>query len=331
MTFGEKLRQQRQARGIDIRQVADETRINARYLEALETGNFKEIPGQIFARSFARQYARHVGLDEALIEDDLQAAFRIDPGLEILQPKFYSDRTEPVKSPSRPSILDAPVVAAPASSFNWDRVPVPSLTLMAVLAGCALLYMGWQRVVLGRGASTGPLIQEKVSNSATSGVPTTKLPTGEALPRPDVASNPSAAQFASAVTAGGQAPPVASSVELQVPAANGNAGMKIALVASQQTWVSITANGRQVFSGVLEANTTRELSGVENAKMVIGNAGGVEVLADGRPIGPIGPEGQVRVVLLTPSSPPQILKAYEERPAPALPKPVGADPDKVAL
>jgi hypothetical protein len=44
--------------------------------------------------------------------------------------------------------------------------------------------------------------------------------------------------------------------------------------------------------------------------MVIGNAAGVDVIADGKSIGPIGPPGQVRFVLLTPEGP-QILTKRE--------------------
>ena len=36
--------------------------------------------------------------------------------------------------------------------------------------------------------------------------------------------------------------------------------------------------------------------------MLVGNAGGVEISLNGKPIGPIGPRGQVRVVEFTPAS-----------------------------
>jgi hypothetical protein len=79
--------------------------------------------------------------------------------------------------------------------------------------------------------------------------------------------------------------------------------MAVQVVASEQTWVSITVNGRSVFSGTLQPNETRTLSRVERARMVIGNAGGVDVITDGKSIGPIGPPGQVRFVLLSPDGP----------------------------
>jgi hypothetical protein len=86
--------------------------------------------------------------------------------------------------------------------------------------------------------------------------------------------------------------------------------MAVQVVASERTWVSITVNGRSVFSGTLQPNESRTLSRVERARMVIGNAAGVDVIADGKSIGPIGPPGQVRFVLLTPEGP-QILTKRE--------------------
>jgi uncharacterized protein GlcG (DUF336 family) len=77
----------------------------------------------------------------------------------------------------------------------------------------------------------------------------------------------------------------------------------VRVVAEQDTWVSMRANGSHVFSELLKANQSRTISGVENAQMVIGNAGGVKIATNGKDIGPIGLPGQVRTVTLTPEGP----------------------------
>ena len=63
-TIGEQLRLAREERGIPLREISDETRISIRYLEAIESGDFKRLPGGIFNRSFVRAYARCIGYDE---------------------------------------------------------------------------------------------------------------------------------------------------------------------------------------------------------------------------------------------------------------------------
>jgi cytoskeleton protein RodZ len=63
-SFGEELRLAREARGITLRQISDQTRISIRYLEAIEANDYKRLPGGIFNRSFIKAYAKQIGFDE---------------------------------------------------------------------------------------------------------------------------------------------------------------------------------------------------------------------------------------------------------------------------
>jgi len=62
-SFGETLRRERELRGIDLREVAEATKISVRFLQALEQDRVDILPGGIFPKAFVRQYARHLGLD----------------------------------------------------------------------------------------------------------------------------------------------------------------------------------------------------------------------------------------------------------------------------
>ncbi|MFN2512765.1 MAG: helix-turn-helix domain-containing protein [Pyrinomonadaceae bacterium] len=64
VTIGEQLRLTREERGIPLREISDETRISIHYLEAIESNDYKRLPGGIFNRSFVRAYARCIGYDE---------------------------------------------------------------------------------------------------------------------------------------------------------------------------------------------------------------------------------------------------------------------------
>lgn len=63
-SFGEELRLAREARGITLRHISDQTRISIRYLEAIEKNDYKRLPGGIFNRSFIKAYAKQIGFDE---------------------------------------------------------------------------------------------------------------------------------------------------------------------------------------------------------------------------------------------------------------------------
>lgn len=62
--FGKDLRRERESRGIGLDSIKDATKINGRYLAALETGHFDRMPGGIFNKGIVRSYARVVGIDE---------------------------------------------------------------------------------------------------------------------------------------------------------------------------------------------------------------------------------------------------------------------------
>ena len=63
-SIGEKLRLAREARGIALRDISEQTRISMRYLEAIELDDYRRLPGGIFNRSFIRAYAKYIGYDE---------------------------------------------------------------------------------------------------------------------------------------------------------------------------------------------------------------------------------------------------------------------------
>jgi cytoskeleton protein RodZ len=64
-SLGARLAQAREARGVSLRELSDQTRIARRYLEAIEADDYKELPGGIFNRSFIKAYAKAVGFNEA--------------------------------------------------------------------------------------------------------------------------------------------------------------------------------------------------------------------------------------------------------------------------
>ena len=54
-------------RGISLAQIANTTKISVRSLEAIERGDFRKLPGGIYATSYIRQYAQAIDYDETAI------------------------------------------------------------------------------------------------------------------------------------------------------------------------------------------------------------------------------------------------------------------------
>jgi cytoskeleton protein RodZ len=74
-SFGETLRRERELRQISLREISEATKINLRYLDALERDDFRHLPGGVFNKGFVRAYAQFIGIDpetmvNAYLEED---------------------------------------------------------------------------------------------------------------------------------------------------------------------------------------------------------------------------------------------------------------------
>ena len=66
-TLGQYLRSAREARGIDLHDAAQQTRIGIAYLKALEEEDFSRLPGEVFVKGFLKNYGKFLRLDESLV------------------------------------------------------------------------------------------------------------------------------------------------------------------------------------------------------------------------------------------------------------------------
>ena len=59
----ERLLAARERKGVDLYRAERDTKIRARYLAALERGDYRELPGSVYTKGFLRNYALYLGLD----------------------------------------------------------------------------------------------------------------------------------------------------------------------------------------------------------------------------------------------------------------------------
>lgn len=135
---GQRLREAREQAGMDIAQVAAETRIPERHLIVIEAGDFNALPARTYAVGFSRSYARLVGLDEKEIASQVRA--------ELAAASNDGD--------ARPSKLEP---GDPA------RVPSRGLAWAAVAAAVLLVAGGiaFYRSYLVPGAGPGSLLEQE--------------------------------------------------------------------------------------------------------------------------------------------------------------------------
>ena len=77
-------------------------------------------------------------------------------------------------------------------------------------------------------------------------------------------------------------------------------GVVLKLSATERTWLSISSDGKEIFAGILQPSESKTLTGLGRATMKVGNAGGIDVLWNGKSISPLGTRGQVLTIKITP-------------------------------
>ena len=78
----------------------------------------------------------------------------------------------------------------------------------------------------------------------------------------------------------------------------------VVLRATDRSWVQVTTNsGQELFQGLLQDGQQKTFADKSRIKLVIGNAGGVDLTVNGADIGAPGRRGQVARVQFTPEDP----------------------------
>ena len=278
-SFGERMRREREMRGITLEEIAESTKIGTRSLRALEDEDFGRLPGGIFNKGFVRSYARYLGIDEDQAIGDFTAAYE--------------------KSRSEPLMPDAAPVEPPHRR-DW---PVRSL----VMAGLLVVTLG---VAAWRLPSDLPAAYAAVKHRAGSWFERAEKPAASAPAAKPASQAPAAARGDAA--SGSQekpaqpAPPATADDAGKTGAAppenkpQARENFEVQIRARQDTWVSVSADGKVLLEGVMNASSERTLNARNQMIVKTGNAAGVEISHNGRPLPPLGSEHQVKTVVFTP-------------------------------
>ncbi len=129
-SLGAWLRQQREARGVSLRDIADASKISLRYLEALERDRLDVLPAPVFAKGFLREYARVVGLDP----DEAVNLY-----LLALAARDAEQATEPEPAPARERRTAAP------STLGYGLLLTLAVVLFLGVAALLSFYAGRRR------------------------------------------------------------------------------------------------------------------------------------------------------------------------------------------
>jgi cytoskeletal protein RodZ len=290
-SVGELLRRERERQGLDLAYIAQQTRIKIQYLEALERDDFASLPGVFFARSFTTQYASRLGMETAELKQALDR--------QLAPPEILPDaetKGAPRGSWEKQFTVD-PLPEGTASALTARKLTNSLIMLVAVVIACGTVFWLWQRSQLGStsASESPPPPAAAAESSAQAIVPQTVSPPAAQPAIPSPTPEPVAAQQ--------PVPPAAAGAITQQPPPVPPPGrIQLRIVAKEDTWVRVTTDGKVVAARVLKSGVTFVASANDSARVLSGNAGGIDVQFNGADIGRVGPRGQVRTVDFTPEN-----------------------------
>ena len=137
-SIGETLRRERLRQNLDLGQISRELKISPRFLEAIEDERFDQLPAAVFAKSFVRQYAGLLGLDQDDLAAELQRS--MEPAAPLTHPTSLG--LEPIDNIHLPRVEHWEAVSD-RGRFEWSS-SLPSLAmLVVVLLVCSGVYTFW--------------------------------------------------------------------------------------------------------------------------------------------------------------------------------------------
>lgn len=272
--FGELLRNARAYRGVSLVDAERATRINRRYLAALEQEAFDQLPPLTYARGIVRIYAQYLGLDPVTVLAKFEEAhgqrsmgFRVVPAVRPVQ--------EPL--------------------MHW----APNFAVIAfMLAISAIVFALVYTTYLAPRQQPTPTLLASTEN--TTPVPTVppslNVDTPEPSNSPAVAPSPSPTASATPTTPSAAPTPAAAPEETPPPSVEPTPPLTsqapsgehlFEIVTTGRVWVQATVDGRIVLAEVLDAGARRTYRG-QTLTVSSGNAPLVRVIVDGEDRGPLG-------------------------------------------
>ena len=272
--FGDRLRREREMRGITLDEITESTKISRRHLEALEGEHFDQLPGGVFNKGFVRAYARFLGINEDQAVTDYSAAANEQPEPEDKFPLEIHEE--------------------PNRELNPRRSKLPLALAIAALVGVLVGYFFWLKSKPHNSETAQP------SETQASAPATTGSPEPAAIKPPgQVHATVSAAQTPvtpSQVKPTKDAQPGAQTqTPLQAPKP-ADKMFVILIKAKEDAWVSIVADGKSVMQKVLAADKKKQVKAGKQVVLRTGNAGGIDVSFNGKPLGAIGNENEPRTL-----------------------------------
>jgi cytoskeletal protein RodZ len=291
-SLGEYLRAERQARGISLEQIFADTRISMEMLRAIENGNVEQLPAPILIKGFLKAYAEKIGLDpEEVIVEYQNLIEEVGDHQEGIE-KFHQ-RLQPQSSNKKLLVLVIALTLLTGLIFFWYRSS--SVRKQSTSSSS------------GKFVSPTAVDQRAVKSVSDSGINQTKSAQssrrtqGELMTGSESDSSELGGQAGPAASTGaevskigeGSGYPSGESLQEEGIFPPGQSPYLLRAEAAETTWIRISTDETGEHEYLLQPGEQLTWRASSNYKLLIGNAGGIQLYLNDEPLKRLGETGQV--------------------------------------
>ena len=279
-----QLRQRREMLSLTLDEIERHTRMRAQFMEALEKGNFDELPSPVQTRGMLANYASFLDLDvDALL-------LRFADALQARHRERHPDK--PARRRGQPEIPES--LPRLRSFIAGDLVFGIGMVLLLIVFSIwgisRVIALQSEQEAEVQAEATGPSISEALIGTPVETLESavTLIP-AEDTPIPDLPEG---------------------TIEISTPAANVNVQLNI--VAVERSYLRVTVDGEVAFDGRTIPGNAYPFDAEESIEVLAGNAAALRVVYNQRDLGLLGGFGQIarfiytadEIIVPTPEVPP---------------------------
>ncbi len=267
-SLGTYLRQERERQQVALQDVAESTKIQRKFLEALEHDAYDQLPAEPFVMGFLRAYAQYLALDPAMVLAAYRSLHRHAGATEVLP-------------------IPPPVSPPPPARRPFGR--------RGVLAVVSVIVLGFIWYEVWRSQQSSPTVTSFPAAVALPGPDTPRVANARApvAPVPEILRGPASATPSDPLgrpelrqgfptTAGvSEAAPLPPPVNTQATPAPTSA-LLLEAKAQSDTWLGIEIDGGKRLNVLLTAGKSAQWEAQERFRVTVGNTRGTHLTLNGQ-------------------------------------------------
>jgi cytoskeleton protein RodZ len=279
------LRTKREASGLTLKDLFNTTRVSEVNLEAIENGDFHELPVPVYTKNFIKTYARALNIDSK-------------PILESYEGYLNSLQIAPTRPPeAETGDGHYGKMIGRYKTYIWAAAIIIVIAVAALII--SLQYQPLPEVTDDRAKSTKAVPQAPVAVTLANPVastgkqapPPVLVPAAQRADKP-IPTAPALTEQKNAAVLKPITPQNAPEVEKRQTAPIDDESGLLIIKSTEETWLRMKIDEKQPFQVLLKPGEVIEREGA-GFDIDIGNAGGIKIQYRGKIIENLGKSGQV--------------------------------------